>query len=89
MYIWTMRLILLFALLTLVYVALSRYSRWNRRRMLETEYDTATVQTGSREKHVSEGLARYDRSLTKKLLLGVFVVPVAVFVILMVIALYM
>ena len=87
-YIWTMRLILLFALLSLIYVLLGRYSRWNRRKELETEYDSGAVRGHSREDHVSEGMARYDRSLTKRLLLGVFVLPLAVIALLIALALY-
>ena len=89
MFIWVLRLTLLFAILTVIYVALSRYSRWDRRKSLEAEFDAADVTNTSRDKHIAEGLARYDRSLSKRLLLGVFAAPIAVVAILLIIAYYM
>jgi len=89
MFVWVTRLVLLFAILTAIYVALSRYSRWNRRKTLEAEYDAAKGPEKSRNEHVAEGLTDYDRSLSKRLLLGVFVYPVAVIALLLLIANYM
>jgi hypothetical protein len=47
------------------------------------------VTATSRDEHVAEGLARYGRSLSKRLLLGVIVAPIAVIAILLIIANYM
>jgi len=89
MFVWVTRLVLLFAVLAAVYVALSRYSRWNRRKTLEAEYDVAKPAEKTRDDHIAEGMERYDHSLSKRLLLGVFVYPVAVIVLLLLIANYM
>ena len=85
---WIVRLTMLFAILAVVYVLLAQYNRWNRRKTLEAEYDSAEIQQGSRDDFVADGMARYERSLSKKLLLGVFVVPVAVFTLLLLLANY-
>ncbi|HUS53247.1 MAG TPA: hypothetical protein VMY41_04480 [Thermohalobaculum sp.] len=89
MFVWVLRLIFLFAILTAIYVALARYSRWDRRKSLEAEFDAADNTLKPREEHIAEGLARYDQSLSKRLLLGVFVAPIAIIAILLIIAYYM
>jgi hypothetical protein len=89
MFVWVLRLTILFAILTAIYVALARYSRWDRRKSLEAEFDATDVTLKPREEYVAEGLQRYDRSLSKHLLLGVFVAPIAVITILLIIAYYM
>ena len=89
MYIWLIRLILLFAILTAVYLALAQYSRWTRRKTLEAEYDAADTHEDARDEYIARGMAEYEHSMSKHLLLGVFVVPVAVVVLLLVIANYM
>jgi len=66
-----------FIVLTVLYVILSWYSRSIRRGKLETAFDEE-VKTGDRDAFIKEGLARYDRSLRRKLILGVYVVPVIV-----------
>ncbi|MBS9715662.1 hypothetical protein ACFFUT_03135 [Pseudohalocynthiibacter aestuariivivens] len=66
-----------FIVLTVLYVILSWYSRSIRRGKLETEFDEE-VKTGDRDAFIKEGLARYDSSLRRKLILGVYVVPVIV-----------
>jgi hypothetical protein len=89
MFVWVLRLILLFAILTAIYVALARYNRWDRRKSLEAEFDSADVTNTSRDEHIADGLARYDRSLSKRLLLGVFAAPIVVIALLLIIANYM
>lgn len=71
------RLLLIgFVVLTLVYVCLSLYSRSVRRDKLEREWDEE-IGTGDREAFVEQGLRDYDGSLRRKLILGVYVVPLA------------
>lgn len=66
--------IVLFVVLTVIYVALSLWSRSVRRRRLEAEWEEAGGE-GDRRAFVRAGLAAYDRSLRRRLILGVYVVP--------------
>jgi hypothetical protein len=66
-----------FVVLTVIYVALSIWSRRVRRGRLEREWDNE-VRTGDRREYVRIGLRAYDASLRRKLILGVYVVPVVV-----------
>jgi len=64
-----------FVALTIIYVCLSFYSRAARREKLEQEWDTE-IREGDRKAFVRAGLQDYDGSLRRKLILGVYVVPV-------------
>ena len=66
-----------FLALTLIYVCLSFYSRAVRRGKLEAEWDEE-VKEGDRDAFVQEGLEDYDGSLRRKLILGVYVIPICV-----------
>ena len=66
-----------FLALTLIYVCLSFYSRAVRRGKLEAEWDE-DVKEGDRDAFVQEGLEEYDGSLRRKLILGVYVIPICV-----------
>lgn len=68
-------LLILFVVLTVIYVSLSLYSRSERRDKLEREWDEE-IGEGDREAFIREGLQEYDRSLRRKLILGVYVVPI-------------
>ncbi|MRH21525.1 hypothetical protein [Rhodovulum strictum] len=70
-------LLLGFVVLTVVYVAVSLYSRAERRRKLRRHWDER-IGTGDRDAFVRKGLALYDRSLRRKLILGVYVIPMIV-----------
>ncbi len=61
--------------LTVIYVCLSFYSRAVRRGKLEAEWDNEGM-SGDKESFVREGLEDYDDSLRRKLILGVYVIPV-------------
>ncbi|SFM02229.1 hypothetical protein [Shimia aestuarii] len=69
-----------FVVLTVVYICLSLYSRSVRRGKLEAEWDT-THGTGDREEtperdaFIEEGLQDYDGSLRRKLIWGVYIIP--------------
>jgi hypothetical protein len=63
------------AVLTALYVILSIWSRSVRREKLEEEWD-GEIRTGDRDAFIEEGLRAYDRSLRRKLILGVYVIPV-------------
>ncbi|MCJ7874213.1 hypothetical protein Q4577_09100 [Marinovum sp. 2_MG-2023] len=67
-----------FVVLTIVYVCLSLYSRAVRRDKLEAEWEAEGMQgdDDAKEAFVKSGLTDYDGSLRRKLILGVYVVPV-------------
>lgn len=67
-------LIVLLVVLTVIYVSLSLYSRSVRRGKLNAQWDEEGM-TGDRDAFVREGLEEYDGSLRRKLILGVYVVP--------------
>ena len=64
-----------FVVLTIIYVCLSLWSRSVRRGKLEAEWSEEGM-TGDRDAFVEEGLRAYDGSLRRKLILGVYVIPV-------------
>lgn len=63
-----------FIVLSVVYLSLSLYARALRRDRLEAEWDAAQG-PGERDAFVAEGMADYQGSLRRKLLLGVYIVP--------------
>lgn len=63
--------------LTLVYICLSLYSRAKRRDKLEAEWDNEGM-SGDREAFIDEGLQEYDGSLRRKLIWGVYIIPVTI-----------
>ncbi len=67
-------------------MVLSAYSRWNQRKTLEADYDATEHVNGDREEFIAEGMSRYEHSLKKRLLLGVFVLPIAIVAVLLLIA---
>lgn len=69
-----------FVVLTIVYVALSLYSRSKRRQKLERAWDEESL-TGDREGYIQDGLDAYDASLRRKLILGVYIVPLGIVVV--------
>ncbi len=61
-----------FVVLSIVYVSLSLYSRAVRRGKLEDDWDASK---GPRDLFIQDGMREYDGSLRKKLILGVYIVP--------------
>jgi hypothetical protein len=66
-----------FVALTVVYVCLSFYSRAVRRSKLRKKWYDGK-QLVDRDTFVQRGLERYDGSIRRKLILGVYVVPMVV-----------
>lgn len=66
-----------FIVLTVIYVALSLHSRSVRRGKLERQW-AEEGREGDQEAFVEAGLAEYDGSVRRKLILGVYVIPVLV-----------
>lgn len=66
-----------FVVLTAVYLSVSLYSRSVRRERLERKW-VAHGRRGDREEFVRRGLRRYDKSVRRRLILLVYVIPVIV-----------
>lgn len=66
-----------FVALTVVYVCLSFYSRSVRRSKLRKKWHDGK-QLVDRDTFVQRGLERYDGSIRRKLILGVYVLPMGV-----------
>jgi Ca2+/Na+ antiporter len=66
-----------FLILSVIYVVVSFWSRSVRRRKLEQEWNDSG-RPGDKETYMTEGMAQYDRSLRRKLILLIYVVPVVV-----------
>ena len=75
-------LIVGFLVLSVVYVSLSLYSRAVRRAKLETWWHEEG-QPGTLEDYVEQGLKDYDSSLRRKLIAGVYVVPLSLMVLIL------
>ena len=73
-----MRFAVLMAVLTGIYIALGWYMRWDRARRLEDEHASGEGSALTREDYVAKGMAEYDRSWERKLLLGVYIIPVLI-----------
>ena len=67
-------LVLAFVVLSVVYVCLLLYSRSVRRQALIEEWE-AEGHRGDRDAFIRQGLEDYRGSLQRKLLLGVYIVP--------------
>ncbi|TCO71998.1 hypothetical protein [Rhodovulum euryhalinum] len=70
-------MLLAFVVLTVVYVCVSLYSRAVRRGKLEREWDEE-IRVGDRKAYVREGLEAYDQSLRRRLIAGVYIIPMIV-----------
>ncbi|WP_111734634.1 hypothetical protein [Roseovarius amoyensis] len=70
-------LVIGFVVLTVIYVSLSIYSRSVRRRKLQ-EWWEEEGRPGELDTYTEEGLRDYEGSLRRKLIWGVYIVPVAV-----------
>ena len=85
LYFWVVRSLWIFGVLTVIYVGLSLFKRWEERRRLGAEYDTVFAGGGateSRDAYVQRGIHEYNQSLRRKLLWGVYLIPLAVIVLL-------
>lgn len=70
-------LLILLVFLTVVYITVSLYSRAVRREKLERQWEEEGA-VGDKRAYVKAGLAEYDGSLRRKLIWGVYVVPLGV-----------
>ena len=70
-----------FVVLTVIYVFLSLRQRFRTRARLEREFleeHGPEVDEARLDAHIREGMREYERSLRRKLILGVYVVPLVV-----------
>nr|WP_303626442.1 hypothetical protein [Roseovarius sp. M141] len=65
------------AVLTVIYIVLSLWSRRVRRGKLDREWQD-TGRPGARDAYIEAGLKEYDGSVRRKLIWGVYIVPVIV-----------
>ena len=72
-------LFIAFVVLSVIYLSLSHYSRSRARARLEAEWDEGDFDI-PREAYVRAGLVEYDSSLRRKLILGVYIVPMSLFI---------
>jgi len=75
-----------FIALSIIYVLVSLYSRSVRREKLEERADAAisegTLDPAGRNTYIEDGMRAYEQSLRKKLIWGVYVVPITLVIIL-------
>jgi hypothetical protein len=83
-----MRFAILMAVLSAIYIGLSWYMRWDRNRRLEDDFASGEGGGLTREDYIAKGMADYDRSWERKLLLGVFILPILVALALAIVANY-
>lgn len=62
--------------LTLLYLGLSWHFRAQRRKRMAQDWEEAG-RPGNREAYIAEGMAQYERSLRRKLLWLVYILPVS------------
>lgn len=72
---WIRAAVVGFALLTVVYLLVSVYSRSVRRERLEKRFDAGGV-AGDRDAYIEDGMAQYRRGLRRRLILLVYIVPI-------------
>ncbi|MEI4196680.1 hypothetical protein [Roseovarius sp. E0-M6] len=77
MFALTRLIVIGFVALTVIYVIVSFWSRALRRRKLRREWEEEG-RPGDRETFVETGLKAYDGSLRRKLILGVYIIPVCI-----------
>jgi hypothetical protein len=74
--------VLAFVLLTVVYVVVSIYSRSVRREKLEKAWDSDPAHEGAavdeRDAYIESGMEVYRHGLRRKLILLVYIIPMAV-----------
>ncbi len=81
-------LIPLLIVLTVLYVGVSIYSRRVRRGKLIARWEKKGM-TGDRDAFVQRGLKKYDGSFRRKLILGIYVVPLGLIAILIYVSNFM
>ena len=73
-----MRIAILMAVLTAIYISLNWYLRWDRTRQLDDEYAAGDDRALTREDFIAKGMSDFDRSWQRKLLWGVYIIPILI-----------
>jgi len=71
-------IVIIFLILTVVYVILSQWSRWRERMRLSENYRAQTDlfrENETEDAFIARGMVRYNRSLRPKLFLSVYAIP--------------
>ncbi|MEO0675948.1 MAG: hypothetical protein AAFR53_05130 [Pseudomonadota bacterium] len=68
--------IIVMVISTILYISISIYSRAVRRQKLERQWQ-ADLMVGNRDAWLRQELAKYDRSLRRRLILLVYALPLA------------
>ncbi|MDZ4311737.1 MAG: hypothetical protein U1A24_14425 [Cypionkella sp.] len=63
-----------FVLLSVVYVIVSIYSRSVRREKLEKKFDAGGIE-GTRDAYIESGMQAYNKSLRRRLIWLVYIIP--------------
>ena len=66
-----------FVVLSVIYVSLSLYSRAVRKGKLEQRWLEEGAE-GDKAAYIKAGLAEYDSSLRRRLILGVYIIPMVI-----------
>jgi hypothetical protein len=82
---WIRNIILLLIVLTVTYLVISASKRRKRRAELQDEYD-ASDKVQDKSAFVAKGMVEYKKSYRPKLILSVFLLPLAVFALLLYLA---
>ena len=77
-----------FVVLTVIYAYLSLMQRWRCRKQLEAEFDAGGID-GARDDYIDKGMAEYRGSFRRKLILGVYIIPLMVVMTLIYVSNYM
>ncbi len=91
MIIWIRNIVVIFVLLSIVYVILSIKARLVQRAKLDAEYtapDKAKDISVSKEEYIAKGMQKYGKSYRPKLIFGVYLVPIAIMAVLIYLAQY-
>ena len=81
MIIWVRNIVLILFVLTIIYLVLSSVSRFRKRQSLKLDYKTTNAATPEDE-FITKGMQKYERSLKPKLIVGVYLFPLAVIILL-------
>ncbi|RKQ69627.1 hypothetical protein DES40_2430 [Litorimonas taeanensis] len=84
---WIRNIVIIFAVLSAVYALLVVTANMRQTQKLRLEYKQDN-KTESQEDFIEDGLRKYNRSLRPKLILGVYLIPFAIAIVLIWLAQY-
>lgn len=75
---WIRNIVIIFAILSAVYAVLTLTNNFRQRQKLRSEYKATESSTETKEAYVERGLRDYNRSIRPKMLLGIYLIPLAI-----------